>query len=188
MAAAGLSSLPTTPSGGPAPRRMPPAHWAGAARLTNGVGASGPPSLYAGAQRRGRLRREVGSRGSCPAISSVSSSLAARSRDASVPDLGGVQPRGREALPRRPHEGESLAGAGGLLRLWRGFSTGRKQRLSSFSLRLLCPSISSRLTWDPVRLRQCPQDRAISTAVDSAVAYTRGTPNFRYGFGWFTCR
>lgn len=112
MAAAGLSSLPTPPSGGPAPRRMPPAHWAGAARLTNGVGASGPPSLYAGAQRRGRLRREVGSRGSCPAISSVSSSLAARSRDASVPDLGGVQPRGREALPRRPHEGESLAGAG----------------------------------------------------------------------------
>ncbi|XP_052593817.1 signal recognition particle 9 kDa protein isoform X2 [Peromyscus californicus insignis] len=40
----------------------------------------------------------------CAGFSSVASSLAARSRDASVPDLGGVQPRGREALPRRSHE------------------------------------------------------------------------------------
>lgn len=83
--------------------------------MKRGVGARSQPSQSAGPGCRvvaaAAGGRKVGGPGrAAPVPALPPRPVPPRAHDAAVPDVGGVQSRGREALPRRPHEGKRPAG------------------------------------------------------------------------------
>lgn len=74
------------------------------ARWRRHLGSAGPRGRVGAAGGR-KKEGGPGRAAPVPVPASPPSPAPPRAHDAAVPDLGGVQPRGREALPRRPHEG-----------------------------------------------------------------------------------
>lgn len=97
----------------PPPGSIPPSHWARAGRavqwdealVRGGAAIFGPLGPCTGLRPPEVGGRWAGSRRLRSPASPPRAPL--RTHDAAVPDLGGVQSRGRETLPRRPYEGKS---------------------------------------------------------------------------------
>lgn len=98
------------------PGSIPPSHWARAGRavqwdealVRGGAAIFGPLGPCTGLWPPEVGGRWAGLRRLRSPASPPRAPL--RTHDAAVPDLGGVQSRGRETLPRRPYEGKSPRG------------------------------------------------------------------------------